>query len=226
MQFLCLVRELRSQIHTVGQLSRCATAREARVLQWTPSAVKIKPTSQTKTCKLLDGLMHQGEVNKVEKRMRPKGAADNFHHFARGGLSDEGDIWMEMRKWGRRVFQGMAFWAVGTACAKALGGNMLGVFNEQLRNQCDNSWVCAGKSGRFETGWEGRWGGSHMPYRPYGEHFAFPLSEVGARGGVLAGSGCHKKNTTDWVAQTTGIYFSQSGGCKVQDQGVSRYFSQ
>jgi len=42
--------------------------------------------------------MHQGEVNKVEKRMRPKGAADNFHHFARGGLSDEGDIWMEMRK--------------------------------------------------------------------------------------------------------------------------------
>ena len=33
----------------------------------------------------------------------------------------------------------MAFWAVGTACAKALGGNMLGVFNEQLRNQCDNS---------------------------------------------------------------------------------------
>ena len=62
-----------------------------------------------------------------------------------------------------------------------------------------------------------------MPYRPYGEHFAFPLSEVGARGGVLAGSGCHKKNTTDSVAQTTGIYFSQSGGWKVQDEGAGRF---
>ena len=92
MQFQFLVGELRSQIHTVGQLSRCATAREARVLERTPSVAKIKPASQTKTCKLLDGLMHQGEVNKVEKRMRPKGAADNFHHFARGGFGDEGDM--------------------------------------------------------------------------------------------------------------------------------------
>ena len=121
MQFQFLVAELRSQIHTVGQLSWCATAREARVLEWTPSVAKIKPASQTKTCKLLDGLMYQGEVNKVEKRMRPKGAADNFHHFARGGFGDEGDTWMEMKKWGRRVFEGKAFWAVGTACAKALG---------------------------------------------------------------------------------------------------------
>lgn len=136
MQFLSLVGELRSQIHTVGHLSRCTTAREARVLQWTPSAVKIKPTSQTKTCKLLDGLMHQGEVNKVEKRMRPKGAADNFHHFARGGLSDEGDIWMEMRKWGRRVFQGTAFWAAGTACAKALGWEWTWHIRQQKEAQC------------------------------------------------------------------------------------------
>ena len=127
-----------------------------------------------------------------------------------------------------RIFQwgdylGLFGWALMPSLVSGKQGRFV---RQKRRNQCDNSWVCAGKSGRFETGWEGRWGGPHMPYRPYGEHFAFPLSEVGARGGVLAGSGCHKKNTTDWVAQTTGIYFSQSGGCKVQDQGVSRYFSQ
>ena len=48
-----------------------------------------------------------------------------------------------------------------------------------------------------------------MPYRPYGEHFAFPLSEVGARGGVLAGSGCHKKiPQAGWLTQQAFISHS------------------